>query len=72
MNRIDWRSRTAWFRIGYALTAVWMTFVILVTGNDLAHPLFRYLFVVPLAGWIAGLLVGRVVGRLWPSRSDGG
>ncbi len=72
VRRIDWRSRGVWLRIGYGLTAAWMAFVILATGNDVTHPLFGYLFTVPLAGWVAGLIAGRVVARLWPPRSEGG
>ena len=60
---IDWTGRRLWHRIGYALTAAWMVYVIYATGKDVEHPLFAYIFVVPLAGWIAGLVVASLIKR---------
>ena len=56
---LDWRSRRLWQGIGYAASAAWMLGIVIITGNDTGHPLFRYIFIVPLAGWILGLLVAR-------------
>ncbi len=64
--RIDWRDRETWQRIGYTATAAWMLAVLVITGSDVTHPLFDYIFVVPLAGWILGLLVARLVARRPP------
>ena len=32
----------------------------------MSHPLFRYIFIVPLAGWIVGLAVARLLNRFRP------
>ncbi|MFQ5785813.1 MAG: hypothetical protein ACE5H8_13465 [Alphaproteobacteria bacterium] len=64
--RIDWRSRSLWMRTGYALTAAWMLGVIVATGSDVTHPFFDFIFIVPLSGWIFGLLIARLAMRLWP------
>lgn len=58
---IDWRSRRLWHALGYGATALWMLGVVIVTGNDVSHPLFRTIFIVPLGGWILGLLIARLV-----------
>ena len=55
----DWRSRRLWTGIGYAASAAWMLGIVIATGNDTSHPLFQYIFIVPLAGWILGLLAAR-------------
>jgi len=60
---IDWRSRATWQRIGVTLTAAWMIGVLVVTENDVTHPLFDYIFRVPLVGWAVGIAVGYLIQR---------
>ena len=50
-----------WTKVAYGLTAAWMIAVIAITGNNVTHPLFDYIFTVPLAAWIGGLVVARLV-----------
>ncbi len=68
---IPWRSRSFWQPIGYGLTALWMIGIISVTHEDVRHPLFSLIFVVPLAGWIIGIAAARVIARYWPPRPPG-
>ena len=49
-------SGTPWTKVGFGLTAAWMLGVVLVTGNDVTHPLFDYIFSVPLVVWAVGLI----------------
>ena len=63
---IDWRSRRLWHGIGYAVSAAWMVFVLARTGGDVRHPLFDYLFIVPLGLWGAGIGVAWLLKRLAP------
>jgi hypothetical protein len=58
-----WRSRRLWHPIGYAFTGLWMLGVLLVTGGNSRNPLFDYIFVVPLATWILGLIVAALIKR---------
>jgi hypothetical protein len=67
LEQIPWRSRLLWQRIAFTLTAAWMIGVLGITGEDVHHPLFQYIFIVPLVLWSAGLVIGRVVARLWPA-----
>ena len=60
-RKLDWRSRRLWQAIGYGATAAWMFAIVVITGNDVSHPLFRYIFIVPLGGWILGLVVARLI-----------
>ena len=60
-STLDWRSSKLWHRIGYAATAIWMIGVLAVTDSDPNHPLFRYIFIVPLGGWLLGILIARFV-----------
>lgn len=62
-GRIDWRSGKLWQRIGYGGSAAWMLFVVTVTGNDPDHWFFNFIFIVPLAGWLIGIAVARVLKR---------
>lgn len=51
-----------YFKImGYLLTAGWVGFILAVSGGDSAHPMFDYIFVVPLVGWIIGMIVARII-----------
>ena len=65
---IPWRSRSFWQPVGYGLTALWMIGIVAVTDEDIRHPLFSLIFVVPLAGWIIGIAAARVIARYWPAR----
>lgn len=57
-------SSGVYFKIfGYILTAAWVGFVLAVSGGDSNHPLFDYIFIVPLAGWIIGMLVARFIAK---------
>lgn len=58
-----WRSGKLWHRIGYAFTAIWIVGIILVTGQDVTHPLFDLIFIVPLGFWIVGLTIANLLKR---------
>lgn len=58
--------RRPWHRPASWLTAAWMIAVLVLSGGDHRHGLFEYIFIVPLAGWIAALIVD----RLWTRRRD--
>ena len=69
---IDWRARRTWHALGYGLTALWMVLVLVLSGNDPAHPLFNFIFIVPIAGWLVGISIGRVLRpKLNPPQDDG-
>ena len=57
------RARPRWRRIGAWLTAAWIALVLVVSEGRITHPLFDYIFMVPLAAWIVALLVARAVAR---------
>ena len=63
-SEIDWRSRTLWQTVGYTLSAAWMLFVLVQTGGNVSHPLFDYIFIVPLVLWSAGLAIAWIVRKL--------
>ena len=63
LNIGDLKDRQTWIRIGYALSAVWMVGTVVVSGGNPKHPAFGYIFIVPLAGWVVGLVIARLV---WP------
>ena len=63
----DPRARPRWQRIGAWLTALWIAFVLVVSEGSITHPLFDYIFTVPLAAWVVALLVARAAAR-WRSR----
>ncbi|HLI10496.1 MAG TPA: hypothetical protein VKY65_02760 [Alphaproteobacteria bacterium] len=65
-KQLPWRSRLVWQRIGYVLTAAWMIGILAATNENVRDPLFQFIFIVPLAGWIIGVVVGRLVTRFWP------
>lgn len=64
MKNIDWRSRQFWMIVGYIGSAAWMLFVLARTGGNVEDPLFELIFVVPLAAWIAGLVLARIIAAL--------
>ena len=55
---MNWRDRASWNRAGWVLTALWAIYVVEATRGDSSHPLFRFVFLVPLALW-AVLIVAR-------------
>lgn len=66
---LDWRSRRTWHPIGYGLTALWMLFVLWLSGGDPGNPAFNFIFIVPIGGWVLGLAIARlIVGRGGPDR----
>ena len=60
----DWRSGRLWRTVGYMASAAWMLLVLAVTNGDVQHPFFNTIFIVPLVGWVVGLVVARVIARL--------
>ncbi|MDH3234214.1 MAG: hypothetical protein OEQ29_11900 [Alphaproteobacteria bacterium] len=64
---VDFKDRETWTRIGYVLSVIWMVGVLVVSGGKATHPAFDYIFIVPLVGWILGLLIARFIWR-GPSR----
>ena len=58
-----WRRKEPVHRIGYILSAVWMAGIVVVTNGDTRHDLFDFIFTVPLAGWIVGLLAAALLRR---------
>ncbi|WP_339860940.1 hypothetical protein [Thalassospira alkalitolerans] len=51
-----------YFKImGYLLTAAWVGYILAISGGDTGHPMFDYIFVVPLAFWIGGMIVGKIL-----------
>ena len=61
LMNMDWRSPQFWRIVGYIGSAAWMVFVLMRTGGDVEDPLFELIFVVPLAAWIAGLVLARII-----------
>lgn len=41
-----------WVKVGYLLTAIWMCLILFITGGQLSHPYFRYIFIIPIIAWI--------------------
>ncbi|MDP6345847.1 MAG: hypothetical protein QF578_24740 [Alphaproteobacteria bacterium] len=60
---LDWRSRRTWHLLGSIATVIWLTHVALTTDFDPGHPLFDYIFIVPLAGWVMILFLTRRLER---------
>jgi|GEM_PF-2760387 len=63
MMRLSWRDPRLWQVLGLIGTVIWLTHVALVTDFDPSHPLFDYIFIVPLAGWVVILFVSRRLAR---------
>ena len=60
---LNWRDRSVWHPLGYGLTAAWMLLVVVVTEAETKHPFFDTIFLVPIGGWLIGLLIARVLTR---------
>ncbi len=58
---INWRERTTWVRAGWVATALWMIYVWEESKFDPEHPLYNYIFLVPLAGWTVALIAERIL-----------
>jgi hypothetical protein len=58
-----WRNPRLIQLIGVIGTVIWLTHVGLTTEFDRSHPLFNYIFIVPLAGWIGIALICRRLER---------
>ncbi len=56
---MNWRDGYVWRGIGYGLTAAWMVAVLVMSGGDPADPMFDYIFIVPLIGWLIAVPVVR-------------
>lgn len=61
--RADWHNPRTWQAVGIVATGLWLTYVAAATGFDPTAPLFDFIFLVPLAGWLAILLVTRILER---------
>jgi hypothetical protein len=58
----NWRDKKTWNVAGYALTAAWIGYVALKSGGDPAHPLFDFIFLVPIALWLVIIVATRLLG----------
>ncbi|SLN47777.1 hypothetical protein [Oceanibacterium hippocampi] len=65
----DIRDKTTWSRVALIGTVLWLTYVTMETGGDLHHPLFDYVFIVPLALWIGVVIIKQVIDRTAPDRA---
>lgn len=68
LNNIDWRGRRLWQGIGYFASAAWMVYVLTASGGDIEHPLFDYIFVVPIGMWAGGLAVAWAIRKIARTR----
>ncbi len=59
--KLDWQSRRTWMTVGYVASAAWMLLVLAVTNGDVADPFFNTIFLVPLTGWVIGLVLARII-----------
>ncbi len=64
LKNIDWRGRRLWQGIGYFASAAWMVYVLSASGGDIEHPLFDYIFVVPIGMWAVGLAVAWAIRKI--------
>lgn len=58
--KLEWRTRRFWMTAGYVVSAAWMLLVLAVTNGDVRHPFFDTIFLVPLTGWVIGLVIARL------------
>jgi len=65
-----WRDKRSWHLAGLILTAAWLTYVAIRTGGDPSHPLFNFIFIVPLVAWLLLVLLGHLLQR-WLGGGDG-
>ena len=56
-------GRKRWHRIGYGLTIAWLVVVVAVSRGDRGHPMFEYIFTVPLVAWVVAVLIDGLVSR---------
>ncbi|RCK47645.1 hypothetical protein TH25_15290 [Thalassospira profundimaris] len=51
-----------YFKImGYLLTACWVGYIVMITQGDTSHPMFDYIFSVPLVCWIVGMVIAHFI-----------
>ena len=55
-----WRNRKTWNSAGGILTVAWIAYVVTKTGGDPAHPLSNLVFIVPIALWVAIIVITRI------------
>ena len=67
MDDPDSHKKPDWRRIGAWLSAIWIGLILVVSEGRIDHPLFAYIFTVPLGAWIVALLVARAVAK-WKRR----
>ena len=58
---MKWQDKRSWHLLAMILTVVWLTYVGLKTGGDPQHPLFQYIFLVPLIAWLVLILAWKAV-----------
>ena len=58
-----WRRKEPVHRAGYILSALWMAGIVVATNGDTGHYLFDFIFTVPLAGWVIGLVIAALLRR---------
>jgi len=68
--RLSWRDPRQWQVAGVIGTVIWLTHVALKTGFDPGHPLFDYIFIVPLAGWLIIVAICSRLRRRQPPPPD--
>lgn len=51
-----------WTKAATWLTVAWVAYVWIDIQGDYSHPMARFMFLVPLGGWIAMIAVAKVFG----------
>jgi len=60
---VNWRNPRTWQVLGIIATGIWLSYVGMSTGFDPTHPLFDYIFIVPIAGWLPVIFIIRRLER---------
>ena len=58
-----WRSARLWRPLGYFASFAWIAAILIATEGNTRAPLFQYVFIVPLAGWVVGLAAAAIIKR---------
>jgi hypothetical protein len=61
---------STWRRAGWIATVLWVIYVYETTKGDPAHPLFNYIFLVPLSLWAIFILAARLLRDRTPPADD--
>ncbi len=69
-ERTDRPGRHIWPTVCMYLTAIWLFAVVAITNGDQAHPLYEYIYIVPLAVWLAAIAFNKIKQRR-DARSSG-